>query len=159
MKASDLWHDEEYAYQKDRKNNVETPTFNVQRVRVISTQRRRDWGNDRLTTYAEVEFLDKETGAGTGVNRTVRARDIVDFWDDYSDRLQDIVRRREAAEAEKERIKREKEMEHNAARVRFGIKTGLPSSLIEVDDYEFTINRRKYTEWVRQEAVVNGTAN
>jgi hypothetical protein len=147
MKAQDLWAGHEYAYKENKARGVETP-MGALRVRVIKTERRRDPWNQRQSTYVTVEFLNKETGEIVGGMSTVRARDIFDWWDDYSDRIEERQRRYEAAQAEEERIKREKLDEQATLKVKLHLRTGIPQRMIHFNDGALHIGQRELKEWL-----------
>lgn len=149
MKAQDLWAGHEYAYKENKPRGVETP-LGAQRVKVIRTERKkRSIYSERMSTLATVEFLDKETGETTGTTRTVRARDIFDWWIDYEDRIADRQRRIDAANAEEERAKREKLDEDNRLRVALHLRTGIPQSMINFDMYgRVSMQKQEIKEWL-----------
>ena len=99
MQASELWSGTEYAYMDGRPKGVETPMY-CQRIRVLRVfKEKADTWADRMTTYATVEILDKDDNV---INqKTVRARDIVDFWDEYKDRYDHIMALRKKDEEER----------------------------------------------------------
>ena len=116
MKAQDLWAGTEYAWCPERPRGVETPTYCV-RVRVIKVFQKRDWAAERASTKVEVIVVeDKEYQYGShvaypaGKHLEVRARDIVDFWDEYKERL-DVI---EAERTRKERERHERQAKETA---------------------------------------------
>lgn len=99
MQASELWSGTEYAHTENRPKGVETP-MNCKKVRVLRVfKEKQDQWNERMTTFASVEIFDKDDNVVA--TRTVRARDIVDFWDEYQDRYQHIMAQRKKAEEER----------------------------------------------------------
>lgn len=149
MKAQDLWAGHEYAYKESKPRGVETP-LGASRVKVIKTERKkRSMYSERMSTVATVEFLDKETGVTRGVLRTVRARDIFDWWDDYADRIADRQRRIDAAKEEEERAKREKLNEQFHLQVALHERTGIPRSMIRFGvDGGIMLRKSEIKEWL-----------
>ena len=136
MQASELWSGTEYAYVDGRPKGVETP-MHASRVRVLRVfKAKADSWNERMTTYANVEFLDKEDNVIR--TREVRARDIVDFWDEYQDRYQHILserkKREEEAAARRAADIAEKERIMDYILNRFGVRPD------DVSIYATTIN-------------------
>lgn len=83
MKAQSLWSGNDYAYKRYRGRGQSYAT-DIQRVKVIKTEEVKDAWKKNASTYATVEFLDLE---GNPIpdrqTESVRARDIIDFWDDW----------------------------------------------------------------------------
>lgn len=143
MNANDLWRNFEYAYYQERPNGVEAPR-GCRKVRVIGVSKKQVYGNTRLTAFAEVEFMDDSPGGWgwsanipRGAIREVRARDIVDHWEDYSHMREEIEAEqaekeekarvaREAREAEQQRIAEEKREKQERQLNAFINYTGLP---------------------------------
>jgi hypothetical protein len=106
MNLNQLWSGNDYAYY-DMRGRGEVYRTNAQRVRIVRVYRERRWGNERLSGYAEVLYLNDDgtqmlTHKGEPRRQEVRARDIAMRWEEYEDE-------RDHREAERERIQREKE--------------------------------------------------
>jgi len=148
MKAQDLWAGHEYAYVDGKPRGVETPS-RASRVKMIKIERRRDPWNQRMSTFATVEHLDKETGEPTGKIEVVRARDVFDWWVDYNDRVIDRQRRLAAARAEERRIDQERKEESNKLKVNLHLRTGIPQNLIGFDMYgRIIMEAESIKEWL-----------
>ena len=76
MNATDLWTGHEYAWYNGKQRGIFP--LNASKVKVIKVTKRRKPGRENATT--EVEVILPENG---NVSRVVRARDIIDFWDEY----------------------------------------------------------------------------
>lgn len=106
MNLNQLWSGNDYAYYSMR-GRGEVYRANAVRVRVVRAYQRRNWGNERLSGFAEVQFLNNDgTPRLNHKNEPkveeVRARDIAMRWEEYEDE-------RAHREAERERIQREYE--------------------------------------------------
>lgn len=146
MNLNQLWAGNDYAYY-EMKGRGEYYRPNASRVRIIRAFQKKEWGNQRLSGYAEVRFLTDEGEPQLDYKNepkiaTVRARDIAMHWDEYSDE-------RAHREEERERLQREREEQQaadNAKRTalldaiveRFQISRDLVTS---IDDYTVRFNR------------------
>lgn len=107
MNLNELWAGMDYAYYEYKGRN-EPYRPGVPRVKLIRGYKRREYGNKRESGYAEVMFLDNETGEpktrtdGSHVVREVRARDIAMRWNEYEEE-------RDHREAQRERLAQEQQ--------------------------------------------------
>lgn len=116
MNASSLWAGNDYAYVYDR--GMTTYSDTAQRVRVIRVfkEKQSTW-SERASTMVEVNMLTddgspKLTATGAPVStRTVRARDIIDRWEDFVEE-----RSRRQVEKEEQARKRLAEQQREATR-------------------------------------------
>lgn len=100
MNANSVWVGHEYAHvQIVRRRHFPS---HASRVKVLNLREVQAWGKQRKDTFAQVEFLDKETGARTGTIREVNVRNLYDFWDSYMDERQAILGKREQEARERE---------------------------------------------------------
>ena len=99
MNAGQLYTDEYYAWSPYPLKGKFTP--NAQKVRLTSVETRKQRGDANARTYAIVTVVE------TGEKKTVRAREIVGFWDDYHN---------EAEFLRKERLDREREVQRQQTR-------------------------------------------
>lgn len=104
MNAGSLWAGTEYAWAEYRPRGS-FPML-AQKVKLIKVTKRRVMGNDNASTFATVEVL---TGHMEGKTHTIKARDIVNFWDEY------VSERDHRAEA---REKEQQERDLRASRMR-----------------------------------------
>jgi hypothetical protein len=83
MKAQSLWAGNDYAYLEYRGRGV-TYSYNVERIRIVRVVEEKHEWNKNTTSYALVKFLDYDGNPIPDKDEgRVRARDIVDFWDDW----------------------------------------------------------------------------
>lgn len=152
MQANSLWAGNDYAYIQD-KGNIDF-SFGASRVRIIRVfKEKADSWNERLSTYAEVHFIDDEGNVkqrdGKDIIRKVRARDILDFWDSYSDekerREQEARERQRKAIEEKTRTEAEN-LEMVDALASVGIFRG--SITFDRNGAYLRINREGMREWM-----------
>ncbi len=148
MNAGSVWIGHEYAFvQIVRRRHFPT---SASRVKVLNLHETQVYGKQRKDTIAQVEFLDKESGATTGTIREVNVRNLYDFWDSYTDERQAMLEKRDREDRERqqhlaelrERHERERqEAEAEAARVRqhreqvanaLAYKLGLDTSAVTV---------------------------
>lgn len=115
MNASELWSGQEYAWAEYRPRG--RFPMNAIKVKVSKVYKQRQAHNNNASTYADVEVLE---GRREGQKIQVRARDIVDFWDEYSQekehREETLRKEREIAEKlrEQQRVEREARLAREA---------------------------------------------
>jgi hypothetical protein len=95
MNANSIWPDHEYAFAVDRPNK--SFPINATKGKCIRVFQQREYGNERKSSYVVFEVMN---GDGVPHERTIRSRDVVDFWDDYENERKHILAERE----EKHRI-------------------------------------------------------
>lgn len=118
MNANQIYAGEEYAWYQNKPKGY-TPSGAV-KVKVLSVSKRRNSWQKNASTEVEIEVLELGTSPYSyhkvGQTRTVPARDILDFWDDYEDememkreeeRLRKIRQAEEAKAREEERRRRQ----------------------------------------------------
>lgn len=100
MNAGSLWAGTEYAWAEYRPRGS-FPMI-AEKVKVIKVTKRKEYGNQNASTNVQVEVL---TGRYSGTTQVVKARDIVNFWNEYVDERDHRVEvaKKAAAEA-KERL-------------------------------------------------------
>lgn len=126
MNLNQLWSGNDYAYY-DMRGRGEVYRSNAQRVRIIKVYQEKRWGNERLSGYAQVSFLNPDGSPQIDHKDEprkgeVRARDIAMRWDEYEDE-------RDHREAERERIQREREEAESAEQ---NARTLLLDKMVEV---------------------------
>lgn len=130
MNANLLYQGENYAWTSYRQRGVFP--MNCEKVRLLSMRRKREYGNDNATTYAEIE-------TSTGQICSVVARELVDFWDNYEserDHLREEKARKQAAQiAQVERANKIHDLTQELAQ-----KKGLPISQIRLYSYNVDIS-------------------
>lgn len=117
MNLQEIWAGNDYAYfeYKGRNDNYRA---GAPRVKIIRVYKRAEYGRERESGFAEVMFVDKETGEpkvdsqGKHVVTEVRARDIAMLWSAYVEerdyrqaQAEKIAKEREERELEENRIK------------------------------------------------------
>lgn len=102
MNAQSIWAGQYYAYLSHRPRGTSF-VKGARKVRVIRVFKRQQYGNERATTFVEVE----DVQSGNTLN--VRARDILSFWEDYEAQLNQRLR--------KEQEDRERRDAENKARI------------------------------------------
>lgn len=145
MNLNQLWAGNDYAHYEARGRN-EAFRSNAQRVKIMRAYKKRLYGNDRESGFADVQFLtddgeiDKNWRHPEGTG-TVRARDIVMRWDEYENE------REHRAQEVEERAKREEEARQLANQRRTALmdaleKAGIPRLWISsIDDYNIRLVR------------------
>lgn len=106
MNLNQLWAGQDYAWYEWRSRG-ETYRSNGVRVRIIRAFQERQYGNERMSGFAEVNLVDDEGNIRTYANgepliKKIRARDIAMRWDEYADE-------KNHREAERERLQKERE--------------------------------------------------
>jgi hypothetical protein len=99
MNAGSLWAGTEYAWAEYRPRG--SFSMAAVKVKLIKVQKVRRGYNSNMSTVAEVEVLE---GRYQGRTLQVKARDIVNFWNEYEDERDH--RRNEAQKREAERRER-----------------------------------------------------
>jgi hypothetical protein len=164
MNATDVWSGNEYAVKENKPKGVDAPA-GCAKVRAVRVIKRLEPGKVRETAYVISEILDigNHYWWNKGERRELRARDFVDFWDDYSHRREEIEKeakerqaRIDAARAEEKRIieerrriREEKERieqeriveEQNKLLKTFCAVSGVPEHLVEVTPDRLSIRR------------------
>lgn len=105
MNVQSIWAGEYYAFSDYRPNN--TFVMNARKGKAIRVEKRQEFGRERKSAYALLEV--ERNGDGTTYEKWVRARDVIDFWDDYE-------RERNAYRAEQEERQRQREEEYERVR-------------------------------------------
>lgn len=138
MNAGSLWAGTEYAWAEYRPRG-QFPSV-AEKVKVIKVTKAKNYGNQNASTFVEVEVL---TGRLSGKFVQVKARDIVNFWNEYVDerdhreavRLKEreertarIAAARIAEQKEEQRIAAENQLIADALELR-GIEKGAIRSL------------------------------
>jgi hypothetical protein len=113
MNAQSIWAGEHYAYSPFRPNKL----FITDARRCVAKKviKKREWGNERLTTYVLVDRVDNQDGEVLQADLEIRARDIIDFWDSYANERDALLKEREERyrkqQEDLERRRREREEE------------------------------------------------
>lgn len=130
MNANLLYQGEEYAWTSFRQRGVFP--LKCEKVKLLATRRKRAYGNDNATTYAEIQLA-------TGRVAEVSAREIIDFWDNYeSERdhiLEERARKQAAQTAQVERANK-----IHAQTQELVLLKGLPISQIRIGTYNVDIS-------------------
>lgn len=96
MNAQSIWAGEMYAYTSYRPNK--RFVMNALKLRAKKLEKRRQYGNDRLTTFVIGDRINEETGEVIHEDIVVRARDVIDFWDSYDNERKALRTEREERE-------------------------------------------------------------
>lgn len=107
MNVQSIWAGEYYAFAEYRPNK--SFVVNAQKGKAIKVEKTRQMGNDRKTAYVILELEN-------GYQKTVRARDVIDFWSDY-EREREAYYKEAAEKAERERKEREDRMAEQERRL------------------------------------------
>ena len=120
MNYNRIYHGDTYAYVQG--NPKGAFPMNGSRVIAVSKRKVRHLGNDRFSSEVQIRFVDSPHLT----ERWVPARDIVDFWDNYSDekeqRIADRDGRIEARKIEQQRIAADTEARFVAAADKWGLE-------------------------------------
>ena len=117
MNVQSIWAGEEYAF-SEYKGNKNFP-MNAKKGKAIKITKEYGYGKERATAYVLFEV---ENGNGMTDERKIRARDVIDFWEDYvrernalREKQEDERKEREARwaaqELERTRLREERERE------------------------------------------------
>jgi hypothetical protein len=111
MNAQSIWAGEEYAFYPYKGNQAFM--WNARRLRAVKVTKRREFGNSKMSSFVEGVELDKETGdvLRDGAVIEVRTRDVIDFWEDYSNELAAKNRKRQEEREVAERMRQQQEAE------------------------------------------------
>jgi hypothetical protein len=168
MNAQNIYAGDEYAYSTYRPN--QTFVMRADRLRARKVERRKEFGNSRLTAYVLGTRLDPETGQDMG-EVTVRARDVIDFWEDYDNERKAKLRQREetdriAREAREQALREREERLAQEAREREEAerlaterrealvnalirKTGMPREAVQsVGQFSIQLDKRMMEVWL-----------
>jgi len=146
MNLGQLWAGSDYAYY-DTRGRGEHYRSNARRVRIVRAYQKRAYGNERMSGFAKVYFLNDD---GTNMKNwngedrieEIRARDIAMHWDDYVDEREHRVA--EAVRIEEERQERQAKEDEARTKLIDAIaeKLSIPRELItSVDSYQVRISR------------------
>lgn len=177
MNVQSIWPDEEYAFYHDRPN--QTFVMNARRIRCKSTEKKKSWHSQRASSYVIGEELDAETGEVISTQIEVRARDIIEFWEDYvnerkalyAEKLQAQeeaeARRRERQQEAIERARQESEAREARARserertdrlvAALIERTGIPAHIVNVQPTFLALDRSALEMWLTLEMANRGT--
>lgn len=173
MNLNELWSGTDYAYYS-YKGRGELYRSTALRVKVIRAYKDRVGGNERLSGFAEVLLIDRETGEpelrpnGEHRRMQVRARDIAMRWEEYAELHAQRVeqqkkaeeerrQRREAAEAERRRIEALENEKKDRVKRLLTERYNIPEHYIDViTAYYVTISR---AELEREADVYYATIN
>src|SRR5881394_3448364 len=112
MKLGSIWVGHYYAFSEYKGNKYFV--YNAKKGKALRTEQEKGFGRERVTSYVwfEVEY-------GDGVTREikVRARDVIDFWEDYERERAHLQKERETAE-ERARLERERVRQEVEERIR-----------------------------------------
>jgi hypothetical protein len=123
MKFQDLWAGEEYAWYEDKPRD-HIPS-NAVRVKLIRAYKKRMYGNEKATGFAEVEILEGRRYHTPGRKVEVRVRDIIETWDEYDAIMEE--RRKEAEERQKQAaIEREQNLAFDKQAKEYLQRIGMP---------------------------------
>ena len=152
MNATDLWTGHEYAWYEYKQKGVFPLT--ARKVKVIKVTKRRKPGRENATT--EVEVILPENG---NVSRVVRARDIIDFWDEYvseRDRLEaerderDRKYREESDRRYKERLELSVKYNEGAKLIREAlVAKGISGGHVGATNTHIHISRPELIKWLQ----------
>lgn len=101
MNAQSVWPGHDYAYVSVVRRGVFPSS--ATKVKVITKPKKvQKWGNQRMSTYVDVQF---ESGA----TREVDVRNLFDFWDDWKAEHDHQERVRAEKQAERDRLYKEQQ--------------------------------------------------
>ena len=135
MQAGSLWAGHEYAYSMTWSGKGQWPR-KASRVKVIKvTKRKNDIYSERASTWVEVQMLDRDSGVPTSqYTRTLRGRDIIDFWDAYAKWENELVEEERRKERERKEAEARTTQEAAEVKEKFLEHTGFPyPDLVKVD--------------------------
>lgn len=130
MNANDLWAGNDYAYTAWRQKGVFP--MDCVKVHLLGVRKRREPGNERYTAIARVQYYDNE-GNLRPQEREVRARDIIDFWEDYEAERNHRNAERDRIENERQEAIRKESERKTKIQSTFAAKTGLDILDVMVD--------------------------
>jgi hypothetical protein len=141
MNYQSIWKGEDYAWAQYRSKG--SFPRNGKKCRVLDKRKITYSGNERqssevLIEYEHTDYYSKETKT---IQKWVPAREIVDFWDNYSSELEHILEeakeraeRYEAERLERKRLREEEKAREEAEKeqrfVDFSTRTGIPREAI-----------------------------
>ena len=117
MNAGQLYTDEFYAWSPYPKKGRFTPGAVKVRLTNVETRKSREDANAR--TFAVITVME------TGEKRTVRAREIVAFWDDYHNEAEFLKKEREDRELELRRHQTKELVMSSVIATKLQEKTGM----------------------------------
>lgn len=150
MNAQDLWSGYDYAHAKfgATKGVRYHPPREVERVRIVRVYKKRLYGNERMSSFAEVVRCDPESGdyLNGAVPIEISARNIFMRWDDYWDETERrrLEQERQNAERERERLARQTVEEKVKELI---AKAGLPKPY-EITSYTVSFKRHQLVEYL-----------
>jgi hypothetical protein len=116
VNVQSIWAGEAYAYTSYRPNN--TFVTNARKGIAKKVIKEREWGNERMTSYVILDWVDEETGEVKRENLQVRARDVIDFWDSYENERKAVYKEREERERQRLEDMERRRAEREAALTR-----------------------------------------
>jgi hypothetical protein len=166
MNVQSIWAGHEYAFSRYKGNK----SFPMHASKGIAkrVEKVKDFGSERAKAYVIFDV--------DGIEHKIRARDVVDFWDDYERERNAIIKERDEAQErarierekwqrereerlERERVEREEKERAAAARVERLVdalvtKTHIPRDIItSVGSHTVTLDRFSLELWL---SVQNG---
>ena len=168
MNVNAIWEDEEYAFYPYRPN--QTFVMNARRGRCIKTSKKKPQYGKKSESIVTFEVLYEDNGEPTGRTEEIRARDVIEFWNDYVNERKALKEEREEkqrmAEQRAEELRREREeryrqeAEAREARLRAAqqkndqlkyrlIAKGIPADAIKgMDDRYVQLDRLTIELWL-----------
>lgn len=132
MIASNLYIDEFYAYSPSPKKGHFT--HGAVKVKLANVETRKSRYDTNAKTYAVITILE------TGEKKTVRAREIVAFWDDYQNEANFLKKEQQDRENEHRRQKTKELVMSTVIATKLQEKTGMQlQGQIEYSPYSETI--------------------
>jgi hypothetical protein len=111
---------------------------NGKEVVAIATRRVRQFGNERLSTEVHIRQVESDK------EHWVPAREIVDFWDNYSSELSHVLETEESARAERKRKRQAIEDAEEKRYTDYAELLGIPrTAIVSLYSTNVTIKRNE----------------
>lgn len=162
MNATKLWPGSEYAWYECRGRGGPLP-LHARRVRVLEVIKRSVYGKKRDETLVKVMILDDEGNPNGVPDRTARARDILDFWEQYEEDRAPLLKERQEREErhrrdaeERQRKRDEQDAITSVARFIYGVTAAWNRREAERIAYEKLEKRKKHLIRLKNVLITKG---
>jgi hypothetical protein len=152
MNANALWAGSDYALVESRGRN-DAFNMNAQRVRVKKVFKTMQGTRDRARTMVQVFLINddgtehKDFYSGEAIIKEVRARDIVDHWDQYEEERAHYVA--ESKKREEAELERQRENTNRKVAILDALEErGIPRTAVTVSGASVYINRYTVERWL-----------
>lgn len=153
MNANNIWSGNDYAYVPGRGRGV-TFSWSAERIKAIRVYPKYDgYGRERATSMVECVALNddgrpKKAVSGDDLIRHVRARDIIQRWEEYEDERDYRTEQREKIERERQQEEAKKEADRTKIVEALEAKGIERSAVASISEYAVSINRHTLEEWL-----------